>query len=128
MVPGRSLGVPWGVPGSVWGTPGASRGPFGTLPGEAAKINKKFKRARSPKASILGPGRDPKIDKKWASGRKSASGDGAGSDFCRFFLRLPFGVALRTDFWRVRPLKALLFLQREHNFDKITVFKKTPKK
>ena len=78
--------------------------------------------------TILGPGRDPKIDKKRARERKSASGDGAGSDFCRFFLPVPFGVALRTDFWRVRPLKIVLPPQREHDFDKITVFKKTPKK
>ena len=51
--------------------------------------------------TILGPGRDPKIDKKRARERKSASGDGAGSDFCRFFLPVPFGVALWTNFWRV---------------------------
>ena len=48
--------------------------------------------------TILGPGREPKIDKKRARERKSASGDGAGSDFCRFSLPVSFGVALWTDF------------------------------
>ena len=66
---------------------------------------------------ILGSGQEPKIDKKRARGRKSASGDGAGSGFCRFFLPSPFGVALRIDFWRVRPCKILLFQQREHDFE-----------
>ena len=74
MVPGRSLGVPWGVPGSFCGTPGASRGPFGTLLGKAAKINKKMKRARSPKAAILGSGRDPKINKKRTHDQKAGLG------------------------------------------------------
>ena len=49
-------------------------------------------------SAILGSGREPKIDKKRARGRKSASGDGTGSDFCRFFSPVSFGVALRTDF------------------------------
>ena len=53
---------------------GASRGPFGTLLGEAAKINKKMKRARSPKAAILGPGRDSKIDKKRTHDQKGSLG------------------------------------------------------
>ena len=44
------------------------------------------------------PAGTPKSTKKWARERKSASGDVAGSVFYRFFLLLPFGVALGTDF------------------------------
>ena len=77
---------------------------------------------------IWASGWDPKINKKRARGRKSASGDGAGSVFYRFFLPVPFGVALRTDFWRVRPLKILLFPRRERDFDEIAVFEKNAEK
>ena len=66
----------------------------------AAKIPPEFF-AGTGFGTILGPGRDPKIDKKRARERKSASGDGAGSDFCRFFSPVLFGVALRINFWRV---------------------------
>ena len=55
---------------------------------------------RSGFGSMLGPGRDPKTDKKRARERKRASRDIAGSDFCRFFSPIPFGVALRIKFWR----------------------------
>ena len=54
---------------------------------------------------ILGSGREPKIDKKQARERKSASVGGAGSDFLRFFAPSLFGVGLRTDFWTLRPSK-----------------------
>ena len=86
----------------------------GTLP-ERARANKTQKNNFRPQdmscfffagvgfEAIWGPGREPKIARKRARGRQSASGDGAGSDLCRFFLPVPFGVALRTDFWRVRP-------------------------
>ena len=122
-------------PGGPPEPPESVRDPSGTRPSEE-NAKKRFPAAKKSKRYALrdrfwrfsGPGREPKIDKKRARRRKSASGDGAGSDFCRFFSRSPFGVALRTDFWRVRPLKILLFPQREHDFDKITVFKKTPKK
>ena len=50
---------------------------------------------------FLGPGRSPKIDQKRARDRKSASEDGAGTDFLRFLAPLSFGVGLGTDCWRV---------------------------
>ena len=40
---------------------------------------------------------------------------------------VPFGVALRVDFWRVRHLKIVFPLQREHDFEKIAILEKTPK-
>ena len=43
----------------------------------------------------------PQIDQKRARGRKSTSGGGDGSNFCRFFLPMPFPAALRIDFGRV---------------------------
>ena len=81
MVPGESLGVPWGVPGGVRGAPRASRGPVGTLFGEAAKINKNSKWSGTPKVPILGPGRDPKIDQKWPQDEKYTPGNDPQIDF-----------------------------------------------
>ena len=77
---------------------------------------------------IWGSGRGPEIDQNRARDRKSGSGEGAGGDFRRFFSPSRFGVGLGTDFWRVRPWKTTLPPQREHDFHKITVFEKTPKK
>ena len=77
---------------------------------------------------ILRPIRDPKIDQNRTRGPNSAFENSAGCDFRRFFVPLPFGVALRVDFWRVWPLKIVFPPQREHDFDKIAVFAKTPKK
>ena len=67
------------------------------------KLPKKSRKSAEsrPKEAILGPQWDPKINQKRARDRKSTSGDGAGSDFCRFFSPMPFGAALRIDFWRV---------------------------
>ena len=77
--------------------------------------------------TILGPGREPKIQQKLVRDRKIASGDAAGTDFCRFCLGSPFGAALRTDFRTVRPSKIVLFPRRERDFDEIAVLEKTPK-
>ena len=79
-LPGRSQ-APKGPPELVGGRPGGSR-----------------RRQRVDFWRFWGSGREPKIDQKRVRERKSASGDVAGSVFCRFFLPLPFGVALRTDF------------------------------
>ena len=46
----------------------------------------------------VAPGRTPKIDEKRDRGGKSASGDGAGTDFLRFLAPLSFGVGLGIDF------------------------------
>ena len=54
-----------------------------------------------PNHVIWGAGRDPEIDQKRARGRKSASGDDAGTVFLRFLAPLSFGVGLRSDFRRV---------------------------
>ena len=70
----------------------------------------------------------PKMHQKPARSRKSASGGGAGSDFYRSLLSSLFEATPRTDSWRGRPFKIVLFPQWEHDFDKITVFEKTPKK
>ena len=88
-------------PSKIWSgrVPGASGIGPGTRPSEE-KAKKRFPAAKNPQdffaaggfGAILGPGREPQIDQKRARGRKSASGDGAGSDFCRFFL----AVALRS--------------------------------
>ena len=88
--------------------PGASRigpGPFRNAP-ERRKFKKlknvSYKLSRTFDGTgfgaILGPGRDPKIDQKRSPGRKSASGECAGSDFVRFLALLSFGVTLRTNF------------------------------
>ena len=53
-----------------------------------------------------GPGREPKIDKKRARRRKSATGDGAGSDFCRFFSR-----TRREDFHSERQISRTQILR-----------------
>ena len=98
----------------IWSgrVPGASGSGPGTRPseGSANKSKNVFPKLRNPSlgtgfGTILGPGREPKIDKKRARERKSASGDGAGNGSCRFFLPLPLGVALRTDFWRALTLE-----------------------
>ena len=111
----------------------------GTLP-ERARAKKTQKSDFRPQKNYLctrfgtvfwrfsGPGREAKIDKKRVRTRKSASGEGAGSDFCRFFSPPPSGVALRTDFRTVRPSKIVLFPRRERDFDEMAVFEKTPKK
>ena len=77
--------------------------------------------------TILAAGRDPEIEQKRARAPKSAPGDVAGCDFCRFLAPLLFAVGLGIDFRRVWPLKIVLPPQREHDFDEITVFEKTPK-
>ena len=122
-------------PGGSPEPPESVRDPSGTHPSEE-NAKKRFPAAKIPVlffagggfGAILGPGREPKIDKKRARERKSTSGGAAGRDFCRFFSPVPFGVALQIDFWKVRPFKIVLFPRREHDFDKITVFEKTPKK
>ena len=119
--PEGSKSPPWSVKIHPRGVPGCLRDPCG----QQVAIMSPSLSIWSPKIDAL---RDPKIDKKRTQERKSASGDGAGSDFCRFFSPVPFGVALQIDFWSVRPFKIVLPPQREHDFDKITVFKKTPKK
>jgi hypothetical protein len=122
-------------PGGPPEPPESVRDPSGTRPSEE-NAKKRFPAAKKFKNRPLGagfwrfsgPGREAKIDKKRARRRKSASGEGAGSDFCRFFSPSPSGVALRTDFRTVRPSKIVLFPRRERDFDKIDVFEKTPKK
>ena len=72
--------------------------------GKKSKTRSQKIRLVSPRGgflAILGRGREPKINEKRVRDRRSASGEGGGSVLCRFFLRVPFGVALRTDFWRV---------------------------
>ena len=84
----------------IWSgrVPGASRiapGPFRNTPERRKCQKKQFLPAPADVqtfagdgfGTILGPGRDPKIDKKRPRERKSVSGDGVGSDFCRFFVR-----------------------------------------
>ena len=73
------------------------------------------------------PAGSPKSTKNGPGSEKVRPETAPEAFFCRVWLPVPFGVALRTDFWKVRPLKMVLRPQREHDFDKITVFKKTPK-
>ena len=44
------------------------------------------------------------------------------------FVKIVLLLAVGTRFCRVGPFKIVLPPQREHDFDKITVFEKTPKK
>ena len=101
---------------------GRVRGASGIGPGRFRNTPERTKRPKIGKVSsknrlvslrssflpISGAGRKPKIAQKRARGRKRASGDGAGSGFYRFFLPLPFGVALRTDFGSIFHRKSRL--------------------
>ena len=72
-------------------------------PTGAQKITKKSRKSPEsrPKEAVLRPKLDPKIDQKRARDRKSAFGDGVGSDFFRCRAPLPFTVDLEIDFWKV---------------------------
>ena len=69
----------------------------------------------------------PKIDVKLTFSAHGASQSDVFSNFLSTFAPLSFEVAFRTDVWSVRAFKIVLPPQREHNFEKITFLKKTPK-
>ena len=69
-------------------------------PKKKTKNNKKLPKTDH-RLFALGAQNGPKMDKKRARSRKSASGGGAGSYFFRSLPPSLFGVTPRTEFWRV---------------------------
>ena len=101
FLPGRSPGHPESGPAPSLST--LEQRKTTCDPTGAQKITKKSRKSPEsrPKEAVLRPKWDPKIDQKRTRDRKSAFGDGVGSDFFRCRAPLPFTVDLETNFWKV---------------------------
>ena len=98
MVPGGPLGVPWRVPGEPLGRPWGLRGAVRGLFGEITENVNKMKCAGSSKVSVLGPGRDPKIDPKTILAPKRKARKRNFIDFSRGYRFSNFWARFSIDF------------------------------